>query len=509
MRLQTKLVTVIVLSFLVVLSLSVTYVTYSVMSISDNIEEMVVRMESGSILNYVNDQVNELRGRCGVFITSNNLHDLSSLERALSNPSTLDALGVSFAVLLNNSSMLFVPGYIASEGNTSVEFREDIETMLESRSGVILLDKPAVFTVVNLSDGRAVFVRYFDRDLLNSLAKHEDVDVRVSSRYVDSIEYELEDGLLVVYVPLIDVKGDVALVFEYTLYPYWRDLSGFGIVSTIVFVSATTVAVGVAVLITLSRDVRRIEKISEFMKRITERRNFGERLEVEGNDEVSSLAGNINRMLDEIERFQKNLSNANENLRLLNSLLRHDLLNRLTRIMGYAEMGIEGENPQYYKHIVEAVQDSVRLIERVRNLEVAFAEFRPVRINLRKVIEDVMKEYAISYEIRGDGDVLADDGLHSVIDNLVQNAIKHGKTTRIDFEIADAGNAVELRVIDYGTGIPDDVKERIFEEGFSTADSLGLGLYISKKIVERYGGSIEVQDNQRGGAVFVIRIPKA
>lgn len=510
MKLQTKLVTVIVVSFLIVLTLSVAYVAYSVMSISENIERMVVDMESSSILKYIDTQVDELDERCEIFLSTRQLYNISDLADIFDDPSVFRLLGVSFAVLLDNSNhLVFVPRNITSSGNALVEVMENIEAMLESGRGVILLDRPAIFVVKNLTDGKAIFVRYFDRSLIDSLEKHEDVEVRVSERNVRTMEYELRNGFLEVYLPIIDVKGDVALVFEYSLYPYWRELSGFGIISTIVFVSATTVAVGIAVLVTLNRDVERIEKISNFMKHITERRDFGARLEIEGGDEVSSLARNINRMLDEIGRFQRNLSAANENLRLLNSLLRHDLLNRLTRIMGYAEVGLEEKNPEFYRQILEAVQDSVRLIERVKNLEVAFTEFRPEKINLREVIEEVVDRYGVSYEVHGGAEVLADVGLHSVIDNLVQNAIKHGKTTRIDFEIVNRDNEVELRVVDYGEGVPDEIKEKIFEEGFSTADSLGLGLYIVRKIVERYGGEVWVEDNPGGGAVFVVKLPKA
>ncbi|WP_456328807.1 ATP-binding protein [Archaeoglobus sp.] len=77
----------------------------------------------------------------------------------------------------------------------------------------------------------------------------------------------------------------------------------------------------------------------------------------------------------------------------------------------------------------------------------------------------------------------------------------------MDFEAVDTGKTVELRVKDYGAGIPEDVRDRIFEEGFSTSGSTGLGLFIIKKLVERYGGKLTCE-NDTDGAVFIVELPK-
>ena len=65
-----------------------------------------------------------------------------------------------------------------------------------------------------------------------------------------------------------------------------------------------------------------------------------------------------------------------------------------------------------------------------------------------------------------------------------------------------------IKIADYGKGIPESIKENIFEEGISFGDSKGsgLGLYIVKKTVERYGGSIIVEDNTPQGTIFIIKL---
>lgn len=508
MRLQTKLVIVIVFSFLFVLFLSVLHAAYSMVTISDTIEGMVVELESGSILKFIDTQVRELEERGRIFLSARDSAD-RSLHGVLDQPN-LSVIGASFAAIVDeNGSLVLIGNLSGDESALKGMIVASLEMMREREKGVILLDKPAIFAAFDAGGKTVVFIRYFDDGIIDSLIEHEDVNVRVSDRYVETEEYLVEGKTLTVYLPVHDVSGRVAVVFEYEFPAYWRDLSRLGVISTIVFVSATTVAVGVAVLVTLGRDVTRIKRLSDFMESITRNRDFGKRADSDGDDEISQLAKSINRMLDEIEEYQRNLKNANENLRLLNSILRHDLLNRLTRILAYAEIGYEERNPEFYREILEAVEDSVRLIERIRNLEIAFSDFKPSKMKLGQVIGEVMSEYDLEYSVEGDATVLADEGLYSVLDNLVHNAIKHGGTDRIDFKIAVRNGWVELKVIDYGRGIPDELKRSIFEEGFSTANSSGLGLYIVKKIVERYGGSVWVEDSRPSGAVFVISLPKA
>jgi len=95
-----------------------------------------------------------------------------------------------------------------------------------------------------------------------------------------------------------------------------------------------------------------------------------------------------------------------------------------------------------------------------------------------------------------------------VFENIMRNAVIHGKTERIDVDISSNNSECEIRIADYGKGIPDDIKGNIFEEGLSFGDSRGsgLGLYIVKKTIERYGGSIMVEDNKPKGTIFTIKL---
>jgi PAS domain S-box-containing protein len=104
--------------------------------------------------------------------------------------------------------------------------------------------------------------------------------------------------------------------------------------------------------------------------------------------------------------------------------------------------------------------------------------------------------------------------LEQVISNLVSNAIKYGSGKPVELSVVDAGNAVELIVQDHGIGIEAAKLERIFERFERAVDSanysgLGLGLYITREIVEAHGGSVKVASEAGSGSTFSIVLPKA
>lgn len=101
-----------------------------------------------------------------------------------------------------------------------------------------------------------------------------------------------------------------------------------------------------------------------------------------------------------------------------------------------------------------------------------------------------------------------------VIRNLLSNAIKYGNRKPIEIRIDQRDNEVRITFTDQGIGIPVDVQERIFQR-FERAISsrkisgLGLGLYISKTIVDASGGRIEVESQPERGSCFTVVIPAA
>jgi signal transduction histidine kinase len=128
------------------------------------------------------------------------------------------------------------------------------------------------------------------------------------------------------------------------------------------------------------------------------------------------------------------------------------------------------------------------------------------------LIDDVINRYPrdkIHFTVEGEGTAFADDALISVFENIINNAIIHSGTEIVKVTIRSLPSdpeLVEIRFADQGVGIPNEIRLKIFQEGFRYGKSgqSGLGLYIVKKILERYGASISVEDNKPKGSIFVI-----
>lgn len=103
--------------------------------------------------------------------------------------------------------------------------------------------------------------------------------------------------------------------------------------------------------------------------------------------------------------------------------------------------------------------------------------------------------------------------LGSVFANLLTNAIRHSPAgTRAELIVVVDGSNVRCDVTDQGPGVAPADRERIFErfiQGSTLRGSIGLGLYVCRKIITLHGGQIWVEDNPGGGARFAFRIPFA
>lgn len=222
--------------------------------------------------------------------------------------------------------------------------------------------------------------------------------------------------------------------------------------------------------------------------------------------EVAGIIAAVDVTREEEER--KKLEDLTKILELINRILRHDVLNALTSASAYLEVYEDMRDDAILYKAREAIDRAVRIIKNMREFKSVVKEGALKIVNVREMAEEAAKGFAIPVNIRGEGRVIADDGLITVFENLYQNAVQHGETDRIGVKIREVGKFCEIRVIDYGKGIPDEIKDRVFEEGFRYGEkaSTGFGLYAVKKLVERYGGEIWVEDNKPRGTVFVIRL---
>jgi len=226
------------------------------------------------------------------------------------------------------------------------------------------------------------------------------------------------------------------------------------------------------------------------------------------NKRVIGLQGVLTNITDR-KQAEEEIKNHQEHLALINQILRHDLTNDLVVIQSAINLYNKSPEEELLKEISSRTKKSIELINRMRELETFISRHRELQIHdMRNTIDEVIKNYPfIDFDIKGKARVMADDSIASVIDNIIRNAVIHGKADKITITTGKERDMCEVRIADNGTGIPDDIKKKIFEEGFKYGDTgnTGIGLHIVEKAMESYGGYAWVEDNEPKGAVFALR----
>jgi len=201
-----------------------------------------------------------------------------------------------------------------------------------------------------------------------------------------------------------------------------------------------------------------------------------------------------------------------ERLKTATSILRHDIINDLSVIKSAVDIYRNEQDETMFDEIENRVKKSIDTINNQRD-QVKFLDSHASldEYDLGEVLGEVVKSYPnIEIHITGAGKAYADRAIYSVFENIVNNAVRHGKTTKLDIEIISNKEHYEIRFKDYGIGIPDEIKDKVFDEGFHYGETghTGIGLYIVKRTIEEYGGEVSVKDNNPEGAIFIVKLKK-
>lgn len=210
-----------------------------------------------------------------------------------------------------------------------------------------------------------------------------------------------------------------------------------------------------------------------------------------------------------------------ERQEFLYSLLRHDLRNKVTVVEGYQNLMLDMNPSEEQRDCIDktlkAARESLELIEKIRVLS-KVGETKLEKRTLNSAIKEAIKgnsseatEKGIDVEYEEcECVVKADSLLEQLFFNLIENSIQHSGGSLIKIQVDEKTKKVKINLEDDGKGIRDNIKDEIFERGFKDDESggTGLGLALVERIIESYGGKIEVADSNLGGAKFTIELRK-
>jgi signal transduction histidine kinase/ActR/RegA family two-component response regulator len=294
----------------------------------------------------------------------------------------------------------------------------------------------------------------------------------------------------------------------------------------------------------LQQVIEPILHLAQTARFVSENKDYTIRAVKQSDDEVGLLTDDFNDMLAQIEEDLA-LRTAKEGAEAASQAkseflanMSHELRTPLNAIIGFSEVlldklfgDLNDKQEEYLNDIFTSGQHLLSLINDILDLakiEAGKLELEPSRFDFREVLEGslvMVRERAQSHDIRlsleiADGiDTLVGDErkVKQILFNLLSNAVKFTPDGgRVGITAHTEGLEVQVAVWDTGIGIAPNDQERIFEEfqqvggGLTAkAEGTGLGLALTRKLVELHGGTLSVESALGRGSTFTFTLPTA
>lgn len=255
-------------------------------------------------------------------------------------------------------------------------------------------------------------------------------------------------------------------------------------------------------------------------------------------DQLSRLATGVAvvienaRALDREQEAVKQLTELDAMKSDFVAITSHELRTPLTSIRGFVktlrrpELNLSPEQVSEYIGVIDRQSERLsRVIEDllfVSQIESEGGEIFRTEFEMNEMVDELISvqfpQESRRIRLRSDGATITTDRtrLQRAVEALVDNALKYSPSSSpVQIEIIDKGSEIELSVHDEGVGIPEDERQRIFDRFYQIGGSLkryqqgfGLGLYITREVVESLGGHIDLTSEPGKGATFTILLPK-
>jgi two-component system, OmpR family, sensor kinase len=344
-----------------------------------------------------------------------------------------------------------------------------------------------------------------------------------------------QGSLRVITAPLVSNSGNTVAFVQYarsdehvdsTIERLWLFIA-VGVIGGVLLASLAGLAIA-------SRAMQPIASLTATAREIASTRDPSRRMpQPEVDDEVGELARTLEEMLRSLDAARTEREGAMQKQREFVADASHELRTPLTSVIANLELLQASLSEQQGAEEREMVDSALRSSRRMTRLvgdllllaradagrvgERTDVDLAEIAANAAAEVAPVAGERLLSVEngqpvpVRGNP-----DELHRMVVNLLDNAVRHTPDgSKIELRLDADGNRVVVEVADDGPGIPDDMREQIFDRfvrGNGPADTsagagTGLGLAIVRAVAQSHGGDVKVSSSPLGGALLTVTLP--
>lgn len=289
---------------------------------------------------------------------------------------------------------------------------------------------------------------------------------------------------------------------------------------------------GLTTWLTITSALRPLREVERTAKSVRSGQFSSRLVERHGKTEIGRLNRALNSMLDSIESAVRGKDKTLDQMRRFVSDASHELRTPLVTVRGYAELYRMGaiKKPADVKEAMERIEsEAIRMSGLVESLLTLTRMDELGQLNLEKhdlaeLAEEVAKDARVAnadveFSVKTQADLttieMDANRIKQVLTNLVANASRFAPAgSSVEIEISQDQEKVLVSVVDHGEGIPEPLREKVFDRFYRADNSRnretggsGLGLAIARSIVAAHGGRIWVDGTAGGGANFKFELP--
>lgn len=359
-----------------------------------------------------------------------------------------------------------------------------------------------------------------------------------------NLQWKLTVSFLIVIVAAITIIGLSANYYIYQHFQEFCESSGIdiprcmkgeaghaflaGINKALVWAAVSGVLISLLLGYVLSKLILSpLQKVMKAAKKFSEG-DYETRINITTNDEINDLIKTLNEMFFNLEKLEKLRKDLVANLS-------HELATPLTNIYGYLEaiddnvIKDKAEQSRAILLVKKEAERLIRLTKELKNLTVLESDtfpLSPEQVDLNELIKTMKEKFTLKIEQKNinlreifDPELptvkIDPVKIEQVVFNLLDNAIKYSAEDGIiELKTWRESGRIAFSVKDSGPGIPEEDLPFIFERFYRVDksrtkkdNSAGIGLTITKKIVEAHKGSIEIKSGRDQGSKFVVYLP--